>query len=148
MIVISNASPLIALGRIYRVDIFQKLFGRIVIPDIVFQEVVVNCPDSEQKKYLEDCLLSFIDVKQPREHQIFTRNLGAGEQGVLSLAVEISPDIVLLDDKKARNEALELGYMPAFTTNVIKEAEFRGIIPSYQEIFRELYRHEIYLPEH
>ncbi len=42
MIVISNAGPLIALGRIYRVDIFQHLFGRLVIPDIVHREVVIT----------------------------------------------------------------------------------------------------------
>ncbi len=31
--------------------------------------------------------------------------MGGGEIAVLSLAVEMSPDIILLDDKKARNEA-------------------------------------------
>jgi len=147
MIAISNASPLIALSRIYRVDIFQKLFGRIVIPSIVHREVVINCPNPNQKHYLENAVRTFIDVKQPRKYLTFTRNLGKGEQGVLSLAVEMSPNIVLIDDKKARNEAREIGYMPSFTTDIIKEAEHQGFIPSYKRIIRKLYEKKIYLPE-
>ena len=61
---------------------------------------------------LKDAAHDFIDVRQQRERHVFARNLGEGERDVLGLTFVMSPNIVLLDDRKARNEAKELGYMP------------------------------------
>ncbi len=53
MIVISNASPLVALSRISRLDLFQQLFGTMLIPPAVKEEVVTYCPDKHEKRLLE-----------------------------------------------------------------------------------------------
>jgi predicted nucleic acid-binding protein len=66
---------------------------------------------------------------------------------VLNLAIDLMPDVILLDDRKARNEAKELGLLPTFTSDVLKEAEVQGLIPSYRELFQTLNAHYIYLPE-
>ena len=147
MIVISNASPLVALSRISRLDLFQQLFGTLCIPPAVEEEVVTYCPDMHEKRLLEQALDSFIQTRKPTQHQTFSRNIGAGERGVLNLALDMSPDIVLLDDRKARNEARDLGLVPTFTSDALKEAEFQGLIPSYQAILHALYAQKIYLPE-
>ena len=147
MLVISNASPLVALSRIYRLDLFQQMFGAMLIPSSVKDEVVLHCPTVEEKIHLEWALETFIRTQEPRRHQRFSRHIGAGERGVLNLALEMPPDILLLDDRKARNEARELGFFPTFTSDVLKEAEFRGLLPSYQAMIRALYAQKIYLPE-
>jgi predicted nucleic acid-binding protein len=146
MIVISNASPLVALSRIARLDIFQQMFGSLLIPPAVKQEVVTDCLHVDEKTYLEQALNSFIHTRKPTHNQVFSRNIGAGERGVLNLALGMPPDVLLLDDRKARNEARELGFTPTFTSDILKEAEFQGIIPSYQEILNVLYAQRIYLP--
>lgn len=147
MIVISNASPLVALSRIYRLDLFQQMFGTILIPTSVREEVVTSCPNFQQKIHVEQALETFIRTQEPKYHQTFSRNIGAGERGVLNLAMETPPDILLLDDRKARNEAREHGFFPTFTSDMLKEAEFQGFISSYQDILRALYAQKIYLPE-
>jgi predicted nucleic acid-binding protein len=147
MIVISNASPLVALSRIYRLDLFQQLFGTLLIPPSVNTEVVTYCPNARQKRHLEAALDTFIITREPQHHQIFSRQIGEGERGVLNLALDLTPNIVLLDDRKARNEARELGLFPTFTSDVLKEAEAQGLIPSYRELFQTLYAQHIYLPE-
>ncbi len=38
--VISNASPLISLSNIKQLEILEKLFQKIVIPEAVYKEVV------------------------------------------------------------------------------------------------------------
>jgi len=38
-IVVSNASPFIALDRIGRLDLMQKLFNQVTVPPAVVQEV-------------------------------------------------------------------------------------------------------------
>lgn len=43
MIVVSDASPLIALLSVGRFDVLQKLFGEVLIPPAVYDEVF-GCP--------------------------------------------------------------------------------------------------------
>lgn len=80
-------------------------------------------------------------------HHLFSRTLGDGEQGVLNLGLERQPDIVLLDDKKARKEAGALGLIPVFTSDVLKQAAKLGLLPSYRDAMDELATQQIYLPE-
>ncbi len=90
---------------------------------------------------------TFIRVLTPKVKHAFKRKLGTGEQEVLNLSIEIQPDIILIDDKKARNEAKDLGFTPIFTTNILKWAESQKIIDSYNTIRDQLVRNKIYLPE-
>lgn len=147
MIVIANPSPLIALSRIDSLYIFQELFGRILIPDAVYQETVLETTITNQKENISKAINDFIEVITPTIHHTFSRNLGKGERGVLNLALEKNADIILMDDKKARNEARELGFNPYFTTDILKNAEASKIIPSYEDILIKLFKIGIFLPE-
>jgi predicted nucleic acid-binding protein len=42
MNVVSNASPLINLTRIGQLTLLPRIFGRLLIPDAVWQEVVID----------------------------------------------------------------------------------------------------------
>jgi uncharacterized protein len=42
MSVVSNASPLINLARISQLDLLRELYGELIIPEAVWQEVVVD----------------------------------------------------------------------------------------------------------
>ena len=42
MIVICDASPLIVLATVHRLDLLRQLFDEIVIPESVYREVVVD----------------------------------------------------------------------------------------------------------
>ena len=93
MNVISNSSPLIAMSCLRRLDIFQQLFGQLWIPQMVYQEVVVQCPDPEEKAYLQHAVQEFITVVSPKTSRLFSRNLGPGERSVLNLALEMRPNV-------------------------------------------------------
>ena len=147
MIVISNASPLIALSRIDLLHLLKDLFADVYIPDSVYQETVTNCDIILQKTRISQATHEFIKVVVPTVQHVFSRRLGAGEQGVLNLALEKHAQLVLIDDKKARREALELGLVPAFTTDILKRAEHQRLIVSYQQVVQGLQKLGIYLPE-
>lgn len=55
MIVISNSSPLIALSRVDKMDILREMFGKIYIPDVVYQETVLQSSYSVQKRNILFC---------------------------------------------------------------------------------------------
>lgn len=146
MIVISNSSPLIALSRIRKLDILKQLFGKIYIPESVYQEVVLQSTDRVQTESLLQGIYDSIHVEQPIKEYVFTRSLDAGERGVLNLAYEKQAALLLIDDKKARNEAKEHGFRVVKTSTLLKRSEQQHIISSYSEIVQELQLLRIYLP--
>lgn len=147
MIVISNASPLIALSRSGHLPILKQLFGNVHVPYAVFEETVLESTNIVQKERIRAAIGDFIQVLRPKTDYPFSRNLGKGERGVLNLALEMKADIVIIDDKKARNEAHEQGFVTVFTSDIFKAAEKRNFIPSYKKVQHELSRLGIYLPD-
>jgi predicted nucleic acid-binding protein len=148
MIVISNSSPLIALSRVDHLDVLKSLFGEVLIPDAVYQETVVDSNNKQQRENISKAIYAgFIKVIRPTTNLTFIRNLGRGEKGVLNLAKEMNPDILIIDDKKARREAEELGFESFFTTDILNEAKDRNIIESYDSVIKKLFDLQIYLPE-
>lgn len=147
MKVISNSSPLVALGSLDQLSLLQQMFETVLIPDAVYHETVTHNRYEPQRTRIQAATEKFITVLTPKVHHLFSRTLGDGEQGVLNLGLELQPEIVLLDDKKARREASALGLIPVFTNDVLKRAAKLGLLPSYQEAMQELAAQHIYLPE-
>jgi predicted nucleic acid-binding protein len=146
MIAVCDASPLIALGQVGRLNILKVLFTRICIPDAVYLETVTRCKVAVQRRNIASATEAFIEVRHTVSRRVFERNLGAGERGVIELALDLHTDVVLMDDKKARNEAKALGLVPFFTTDLLYYAEQQGLIPSYRDILEELNSCRIFLP--
>lgn len=147
MIVVSNSSPLIALSCLDQLSILKHLFGSIYIPESVYHEVVVKNTMSLQKQRIVQALDTIVFVKQSNLTHRFTRVLDAGEIGVLNLAKEIQANLVLLDDRKARNEAKEMGLRLAMTSAVLQWAAEQGLIASYHDAIHTLTTYRMYIPE-
>lgn len=50
MIVVSDSTPLITLMKASRIDLLHDLFGEIVIPEAVYQELTANSNFPEEAK--------------------------------------------------------------------------------------------------
>jgi predicted nucleic acid-binding protein len=147
MIVISNSSPLIALSRVQQLSILRHLFKRIYIPESVFQEVVLQSNVSIQKDNILKAIDDFIIVAKPQTVLSFKRTLDFGERGVINLAFDKQADFLMIDDKKARNEAKEFGFKVLKTSTLLKRAEKLKLISSYSDVTQELEKIKIYLPK-
>lgn len=121
------------------------MFGRVYIPDSVYRETVIDRNVPLQRRGIVAGIGDFIEVAVPAVNHAFTRNLGGGERGVLNLALERKADLVLMDDKKARNEAKALGLTCAFTSDALRRADRLGLI-SHPDTMERLFRAGIYLP--
>ena len=147
MTVISNSSPLIALSRVGILFVFRDLFGKVYIPDTVWRETVLQSSCNVQKEnILKAADDGFVIVETPTVNRSFRRTIDSGERGVLNLAFNKNADILIIDDKKARNEAMEIGFRVAKTSTLLRRAEKRRIISSYRKVLEELERFQIYLP--
>lgn len=145
--IISNSSPLIVLGRLNRLDIFRELFEEVHIPGAVYRETVEETRLVHQREAILDAIASrYLLVDESLSNHSFRRTLDAGERDVLSLAVERQAQLLILDDRKARNEAGELGFQLAYTTDILRAAAARQLIPSYAEALERLHEMHIFLP--
>ena len=124
-----NASPLISLFRSGQIDLLPRLFKRIVVPDAVWKEVVVDeCDDLAARELGSQTWPVRESVAvSPR---VEAWNLGAGETAVLSYALTHPPLRAVIDDAAARRCARTLDIPLLGTGGVLLLAKRRGLLPS------------------
>lgn len=126
-----NASPLILLGKIHRLDLLAALSPNFVIPTSVYSEIIAGPGSDPAKTWIQSEVGSghvIANVSVPSE--IISWDLGAGESAVLAYAAAMTGRICVLDDKAARNCA-EVFRLPVIgTLGILLKAKIAGAIPS------------------
>jgi len=80
-----------------------------------------------------------IEVKNVRMIEALCRKLGRGESEAIVAAVEISADLIILDDRAARVEALSVGLTVRGTLGIIKRLMDLGMIRyELDELYQDL----------
>ena len=129
MIIVADSSPLIALGRIGRLDLLHSIFGKLLIPEAVWREVVeaginrlgaAEVADSGwiERRAVQDTLMV----------ALLRHDLGAGESEAIVLARETNADFILMDERLGRSAARSLGIKPVGIVGVLIEARERGLL--------------------
>ena len=147
MRVISDSSPLISLARIGKLNLLRALYGRVLVPTAVFDEVVVaggglaGAEEIGRANWIQQAEpMSKTDSPIGSLHE----GLGAGERAVIQLALSVKADLVLMDDWKARQAALNAGLSVAGCVAVL-EAGARGLVSDLRAAYVELLRQGIRL---
>lgn len=136
MRVVSNAGPLIALARIECFHLLRPVFGRILIPQAVYHEVVELGAGRAGAEAVRRAVGDWIEVQSVRQVervQDLLANLGPGEAEALALALELPADLVLLDDRKARSAAEFLKMPITGTIGFLDLAYRQGQLPGLRE---------------
>jgi uncharacterized protein len=121
--VASNSSPLIALAEISQLDLLHRLFESVWIPPAVAAEVAPSLPTLPG-------WIAIRELTEPIPSALLRRAIGRGEREALALALEASPDYVILDDRPARRAAAALGLPLIGTLGVLVRAKQRGLVGS------------------
>ena len=121
---ISDATALICLSRINKLDILKRVYSAVIIPPAVKNEVLLE--EKEGYSIIKSALESgWIKVVEPRK--ILALGLGAGENQAISLAKE-RKDNLILDDALAIKAANALDIPIVRTTSVVFTALNKKII--------------------
>ena len=126
MIVVADTSPLRYLILIEHVHVLPALYGQVVVPPAVIVELNQERTPDLVKTWLS-AMPEWLHVQAPR--QALTSRLtvlGAGEREAITLAVELSADALLMDDRDAREEARRLGVPVLGTLRVLMDASEHG----------------------
>lgn len=127
-IAVTNSSCLIALEKIGHLDLLAKSFAKVAIPPAVQNEF------SHEVGWL---------VVKPVQNQAVVRTLRTqldnGESEAIALAMEEGENVFLvLDDKKARRIAKQLGLRVIGTIGLLLRAKKKGIISEIKPILDAL----------
>jgi predicted nucleic acid-binding protein len=89
MIVVADASPLIAMARIRRLDLLRSVFGQLLVPDAVWREVVEAGEDKAGT--IDVTAANWIERRAIVDSSLVNllrHDLGAGEAEAIVLARE------------------------------------------------------------
>ena len=130
MKVIVNATPLIALALLDRLDLLPQLFEEIIVPQAVYEEVVVSGAGKPGAGAL--AAAEWLRVIAPEETatiEPLLLGLDAGEMEVLLLARQLKPDWVIIDERLARSVAFAMDMQVKGTLGILLAAVFAGFLP-------------------
>ncbi|BAY47934.1 hypothetical protein SAMD00079811_55530 [Scytonema sp. HK-05] len=128
MIVVSDTSPICYLLLIDHIRVLQELYGVVIIPQTVADELNA----SESPSVIRDWIAKPPDWLQiqPVEtlQNLELEKLEPGEREAILLAEKLKADLVILDDKAARRVALERDLRIIGLLGILKDAAKFGLL--------------------
>lgn len=133
--VIANTTPLIALANIGALNLLQKIYGEIIIPPAVVQEIKSEPAKTSvaASEWIRVC-----SIKNGNKRNLYKSRLHAGEVEVMILAEEQSADLLLMDDKAAKKTAKFMGYNVTGTLGVLLRAKREAHIEEIKPLLEKL----------
>ena len=124
---VSDSGPIIAFSRIGRLDILRRLFGQVIVPNAVHNELVVRGrgrPGSDEvtrSTWIQRRATGSLD-----ELEGLSR-LHEGEREAIALAHELEVPL-LIDERRGRQAALDMGVVVIGSLSILAGARREGII--------------------
>lgn len=145
MIVIADTTPIITLIKLNRLDLLEKLFGSVMIPSAVYDELTSNPRFANESRIVRECNYLKHQSVIDRQSIKFLREivgLDAGESEAIALSDEHSADLLVIDERKGRKAAQKLGLkiigtigilIQAFDSNLISKSEIISCVEKLRE---------------
>lgn len=139
MLVISDTSPVVALARIGHIDLLKTIFGQIVIPKAVEQELKsAELRGLNLDGILKASWISVMPVRLSSELKYFMTILDPGESEALALALELKADFILIDEKAGRAVASRHNLRMIGVLGILLKAKSEGLIPEIRSLLDRL----------
>lgn len=151
MIAVSNSSPLVYLAKVGRLNLIRDLYGKVWIPEAVYEEVVIKgrALGIGDASMIDQAVGSWI-VRTEIDPELSTRyryldgneRLGTGEKEALKLCKQLNADLFMVDDKEARRVARILSIKPIGTCGILINAHRENLVSAseVEEVLDRLVR--------
>lgn len=138
MIVVSDTSVLNAFYKIQQLALLPALYGRVVIPTKVYEELTA---DEALANWLQTSHPGWLDVVAVRDTdkaETLLDEMDAGEAEALVLALELGADNLLMDDHEGRQIAQRWGIPVVGTLGILLRAKDEGLVVEVRALMHEL----------
>jgi predicted nucleic acid-binding protein len=125
---VTDSTCLIALERIGQLDLLPQLFAAVFAPPAVQAEL--GSP------------LEWLVVRAASDLRVITAlktQLDEGEAEAIALAMELGDVSIILDDKKARRVARQVGLAVVGTVGILLRAKRRGVLATVAPLLATLH---------
>jgi predicted nucleic acid-binding protein len=128
MIVVADTTPVNYLILIGEIDVLAKLYGRVVIPETVREELTCSRTPAPVRAWIAQPP-DWLEVLSPDTvSDAALEKLDAGERDAIALAEQISADLLIVDELPGRREAERRGLFVIGTIGVLREAGDEGLL--------------------
>jgi predicted nucleic acid-binding protein len=127
MIVVADTSPLNYLILIKAVHVLEPLYGRVVVPRAVEQELMDSAAPAAVRNWMNQ-RPDWLEVRPNPARDATLGFLDLGESAALTLAELIQADRLLIDDLAGRAEAERRGMPVTGTLGVLADAHMAGLL--------------------
>ncbi len=139
MIIVSNTSPISNLIIIGEIALLQQIYPKVFIPPTVHSELT-------RSQALQLTMISFLgagwlEIKAPTNLQLLdtlNQTLDPGEAEAIALAIELSADRLLIDERLGRSVAASYGLKLRGLLGILIHAKQQGLIPVLKPILDRL----------
>ena len=128
MIVVADTSVLCYLVLIEQIELLPRLFGQIVIPQAVYEELRAEGAPAQLQEWMRR-LPTWLEIYSVTAiGDITLESLHSGEREAILLAEELEADLIILDEKSARQIARERGLNLTGLLGILETAATRQLI--------------------
>jgi hypothetical protein len=141
VIIVSDTSPIANLIVVDSVDLLPQLFGSIIIPDVVYQELLANGENHPVTQTV--MIVDWLNVRAVHDRsQVMIlerdRRLDPGEANAIVLALELKATQLLIDERVGRTEARRLGLRMTGILGVLLAAKRQSLVSAVRPILDRL----------
>lgn len=128
-IVIADTSPLRYLVAIGQGDLLPALYGEVLIPEIVADELShASTPEPVRQWIAEPPSWLRVIPRAVGTPSVTLPDLDAGERAAILLALDFKADLLLMDERDGVEESRRLGLAVTGTLGVVDRGAERGLI--------------------
>jgi predicted nucleic acid-binding protein len=125
MIVVSDTTPIISMLKINKLHLLNKLFGEILIPNAVYNELTTSKKFEEEANQIKECnFIKIVAVENNKDIERFrsTTGLDLGESEAIIYSNKNGVDFLLMDEAKGRIVAKQMGLNIMGTIGILMQA--------------------------
>ena len=136
MIVVADSSPLVCLARTDLLHLLRDMFGQVLVPRIVWDEVTLARPDAPGALAVAGA--DWIRIRETPTEDPEGLGLDPGETAAIRLAEALGADLLLIDERSGRRVAEARRLHVRGTLGVLIRARQLGWIPSLRAVIERL----------
>lgn len=145
MILVADASALIALSACDSLALLEALFGAVLVPQAVFLEVAAV--DKPQSDRLRSYLQGKVRAVDMRGFVFLDAFADAGETQAMLLYKELAADYLLIDDKRGRKVAKINQIKTVGSLGVLLQAKRAGLISRVAPLIEKIAASPVFMSE-
>ena len=147
MIVVADSGPLHYLILLEHVDLLQRFYGQVLVPEPVASELAAaGAPGTVREWITKPPTWVGVRPIAPEAVAAITRDLDLGERAAIALAETVHADLLLIDEAAGRAEAKRRHLRVTGTLGVLRAGAEQGFV-NVADLLERLKTTSFYLDE-